>query len=361
MILGFTTFLTAVAFTTALPSSSLVLRWVVVSLGAAALVWCFRGRVRVTPGHWAGMAFLGWVSLGLLWSISPYTTEGTLFHYLMLAPFFVVAAEAKDLTPAWFGFVAGVTVSALLAVAQFFGYGVFDGGGQAWNAVSGLFANKNALAITALLALIMALYHRWWLYAIPLSFAVVQPMSRSVLLAACVVAAWVVARRLRHGWVYGAAALGAVLCWLAVDSDQAYRLVSLNTRSAILQLELANLRWLGWGPGTFGEVLPMYQDGHNEFLQLVFECGVGAAFFFALLIYALGAKAELERVILIAILVDSVFNFPLHQPTVLLACCLAAGRLCGVRHRASLAQHGRGVAGAGSVPRGRARTAAGHL
>ena len=362
------TFLTTIAYVPGVPGGLTVLRWAIIALGAAWAVWSL-SRPRPSLAHYLGLAFLAYVAASISWSVSPWTTTGALVNYAALAVLAAYAAEADESQRdrLWAGFVYGVALSGALALLQRFGLLVYaEGAGQ--NAVSGLFENKNLLAETSLVALVAAVYttraaRDLWVFP-ALLFGTIEPSSRTVWFALGLWLAVEFVRRSRDGVIAALALpviLSPLLIWLAFDTEHLYRIVSLNSRLAMWQLELHNLRWFGWGLGTFGEILPMYRDGHDDWLQYVFELGLGALPLFGVLAYAWRAKWRREHGILLVLGADALFNFPCQQPTTLLALALAAGTLCGVRRDERAAAPGGHRASDGRVVVRANFGAAGHL
>lgn len=327
------TFLATVAYVPGVPGGLTVLRWAILAAGAACAVLALSPR-RPNPGEWAGLLFLAYVAASIGWSVSPWTTTGALLHYLALGALFAYAART-DLGRWWDGYVWGMAVSGAVALAQTFGWLVYaEGHGQ--NAVSGLFENKNLLAECAAVAVVVAFYRRQWLALPFVLFAALEPASRTVWLALGLWGGVELVRRSRDGvllWLALPALLSPLVIWGYFDAERLGRLVSLNSRLAMYQLELHNLRWFGWGLGTFGEILPMYRDGHDDWLQYVFELGLGAAPLFYALAWGWRAKWRGEHGVLLVLGADALFNFPCQQPVTLLALALAAGGLCGARAR----------------------------
>lgn len=320
-----------------LPSGFYLPRWSILVVGSVCLLWAIR-TPRLGFGHWCFLAYIGWSALGLFWSISPLDTLQSIFLWLVMGAVFLAASQTEDMRLPWVGFIAGMAVNTAIAAMQY-DQGWFDfTKGNTAGLVVGTFLNKNILASLCVLALVPAVRYRWW-GAVPLmAFFALQPESRTAYLMLAVVAAGLLRPYLSGRWFWstGIAMFTVVAVWAVVDLTSFGRLISLNTRLAIWQIELANMTWLGWGLGTFPHLLPMYDYGHNEYLQVVFESGIGAVFLAAMLVYALGAKAEVENVIVAALLVECIFSFPLRVVPSFLVLAVASGYLCGCRDRARL-------------------------
>jgi len=365
MLLAALTFLTTVLVVPGLPNGFYMPRWVVLGCGAAVLLFLVP-RIRMGFGHWCGVAFLTWTAVSIHWSVSPYDTIQHLLLWSIMGAVFCIAAEADDLKPAWAGFVAGMVVTAGFAISQeLWRIPNFARGGNG-NIVAGLFINKNIMASLAVMALVPAIAYRWWLAVPFLGFVAIQPQSRTAyLMMAIAGAAWLMMRATPRGrWIAAAISFCIVIGTVGlvyIDTDQWHRLISLNTRLAIWQIEVENTHALGWGLGTFQHLLPMYEFGHSEYFQLPFESGIGAIFIAALVVYALGSKAEIERVVFIAFLVECLLSFPFRIPTSFMVAALAAGHLCGHRLRHDVRSRASGVEGLPNLPRRRSDVTAGSL
>lgn len=335
MRLAILTALVAVAFVPGLPSASTAPRWAVLLIGIPLLL-ISGARILMTPAHWFGLAFVAFCGASLLWSPVPASTLGDLFHLLVLAGAFVLGAQASDREwgKVWDWLAIGVSVSAPIAIAQALGWDGVETVSRP--PIAGLFLSKAFLAQAGMVALIPAIYRRrWWFVPGPL-VCVVLPLARETIVVAAVVISLVLLARVRIRTA--AAAIGALLCAVAffllvIDIQDFYRLESLNNRLVMWQFSLANLTPFGWGLGVYGDLLPIFEFAHNEPIHFAFELGIGSAFLWAAVIYSLGARIELERLVLVAILVMCCFTFPLHMPLTAFMAALVAGRLADHRYR----------------------------
>jgi len=217
-------------------------------------------------------------------------------------------------------FAAGVSISGLLAVYQ------WQGGDWVPQAVSpaGLFVNKNYLGEAAVLALVaMGMIRqkylpvssfRAWLVVGCLT-AVVLSTSRASWLALFVAGVLVTFRpwtRLRTLLVFGL--FGVLIIVMAEYGG----LNSMAQRLELWRSGVLEFRWFGAG----APLEPL----HNEFLQVVYELGLGAA-------VPLGAgwfvayrnPGALPFVVAVAII--ATFGFPLHMPATAWFIAVIAGHL----------------------------------
>lgn len=344
MGLALVVFLTAIAYLPGIASAATAPRWAVLSIGMTALL-CGVARCRMSPAHYLGLAFMLYAWATIAWSDQPLSSIGYAWQLTALAAAFVVAAEIPDVAwgRVWDALAIGVSLSAPVAIAQVFGW---DG----VQAVSqppyvGLFLSKAFLAQAGAIALIPALLRRRWLLAVGPAICIALPMARESLVVAgvcLVVWAWPrVARagRLRMGclWALIAAAL-------AFDLLNPWREASAMNRVVMSHVALANLSWFGHGADSFGDTYTLFEYVHNEFIQFAYDFGLGSLLLWGAVVYALGAKLETERLVLVALLVMCGFTFPLHMPLTALAFALVTGRLAGYRYRSRNAELAGGVA-----------------
>ncbi len=106
---------------------------------------------------------LGWMVLGLLWSVSPWDTLGCIVHWSALGVLFLWAMQQRDLTTMWIAFILGVTVSVPFVLLQNFGYHpVQDLARFGFEPLAGLFLLNNLVAELGALAVIVAYYRSWY-------------------------------------------------------------------------------------------------------------------------------------------------------------------------------------------------------
>jgi hypothetical protein len=115
----------------------------------------------------------------------------------------------------------------------------------------------------------------------------------------------------------------------------------LAERAAIWHSAWDGRTFWGWGTGSFWSVYPHFdlrigatanpEQAHNEFLTVLFELGVPGLVAFLAFCATLMGPLDTPRLILIALLVESCFAFPLHMPVSAFLGMVAAGY--GVRSR----------------------------
>lgn len=345
MMLALLTFMVCVAYLPGIPSAASAPRMWVIAMGAATLLMGVR-RIRATPGHWLGVALIGYCAATTYWGFSTYDEVGAIAQLLFLAGVFCLGAEAKTLRPCYIALALGVSVSSVFAIAQTVGLEPIVTLPNA--GAPGLFLNRDSQAELAAVSVIGLSGMITPLLAGPLIVLMLVTSRGAFLGLAAGFASWLYFQgyvRPRHLITM---ALAAALL-VGLDSYFVpWRINSLDGRFEMWNWAAANMTWFGWGWGDFGTVFSAFDYAHNEFIQAAFELGVGSLLLWAVFAYALGGPLAIERSILIAILVEGVVGFPLHTPTTAFMAALVAGRLCGARYRVRLLEREIGAAdGAG--------------
>jgi len=106
-------------------------------------------------------------------------------------------------------------------------------------------------------------------------------------------------------------------------------------RLQIWKVTWLNLSLLGHGAGSFEGLIFMSSPtnllhpeyAHNDFLQLAFEFGLGAAIPVGILLLALRQVSSPEWPILATALFMATFSFPLYMPVTAFIAALCTGRL----------------------------------
>lgn len=330
---GIIGFLSAVAFIPELSGGASLGRYAVI---ACLIPLAMIGKtIPIHFGHLLGLIAL----LGAGMTIGSSAFDAFSFWKLAaLALVFVYGSTLQDLKPIAMGMILGIAVSGILTWFQKFGLSPVD------QVISpaGLFMNKNLLAEAGVVTTILAIaYRQWALTALTLSAALL-PMSRGAILGLIAAGiAWVWSRNKTAGIIL---ALGIIT--LAVGAFAfGYRLETVDHRMAIWADAAQNLKWFGNGWGSFYVQFPSTAEftnvlfqrpehAHNDFLELIYDLGLISVPFFLLFGYILIQAEELERLILLSILVMGAFGFPLYAPFTGFAFALVAGHVA--RRGASL-------------------------
>lgn len=335
------TFLVGVAYLPGVMSAAAVGRWTVAACGVALLLWTI--RIKPGPGHWWGLAFLGWCAASMLWTASMEDTAGSLLQLAVLAGAFCIGAETRDIRPCLIAVGCAALVSALFVVTQAGGvHPVYAAPAGTW---PGLFLNRDTGAEFAAAALVAMIGLRRWELVPGAAVAALLPGSRGAVLALVAAAAcWAWTQYPRERGRVLTVAIGAVAVLAGAQLMDGSRLASLLERVAIWQVTALNLSPIGWGLGTYASLLPAFEYAHNEPLHFVFELGGGAVLLACLLAQSLREPEPCARAVLVAILAAALVGFPLHAPATAFLAAVLAGHLCGVRDRRLAAERDRRTA-----------------
>lgn len=326
------------AYVPGIPSAAVTPRWTGVAVIAALGTWTI-SAVRMTPGHWFGLALIVWALIGLMWSASPVDSVGAILQLMILAMVFCLAADHQDLGRAWLAFVIGANVNAAVVVAQWAtGHdlvSVFPGGGY-----PGLFFNRDMASEVLALGVVVAICQRLW-WAVPGSAAgLLIAGGRGASITLMIMGVVWIWRRRSAWWLL---AYVPLIVWAAgVAATMSINTPSLIHRLEIWKVTIDNLTLAGWGIGTFAELLPEYEYAHSEPLHLAFELGVGSVFAIMVFVDGLVRGNDVTcKMALAAVAGFAAVSFPLHMPATAVIAAMCAGHLCGSGHRLRAAQPAR--------------------
>jgi hypothetical protein len=315
--------LVAVAYWPGIAGAATTPRWAVLAL---MVPWLLH-RQTINAVHVAGVAFIAWAALSLLWSASPQDGIGSLFILGLLAMCLWLGGEIHDLRPVYIWAGLGLCVSSAAAVLQAAGFHPVLTNTDALP--SGLFVNANFMAEAAALIVVALVAERvWWL--IPgLLPALILPQSRTAMLA-CGVGLMVNYRR--HTWVMGGVAVAAVafMAWYAQT-----KWGSTSDRLMIWQSALNGVTLFGHGIGSFWTTFPQFdlrinpaaipEYAHNELLHIAFELGIVGVVLACVFGLTLIGPLDTSRLVLIAVAVEACFEFPTKVPVTGFIAMVAAG------------------------------------
>jgi hypothetical protein len=316
-------FVVTVACLSPLPDGSVGARWAVLSVGVPLLL-CY------APTHCVmiALAVVAWPAVTLAWSPDPLVGVELWWHFLLLAA--VVAIAPVNMRPVYLAIGIGLAINSAVVVQQLGGAEPVEH--LAGMNATGLFFNKNqqndfvALATIGLLSVGPV---GWALAAVAALPLTVAPLSRAPLMALCSAGAAAAGRRwpllIPAGVVLAA---GLLLAFVGMPG----RLVS-NAQRAQTWLDMAgNLTFFGHGLGSFQWAYPEMEYAHSDMLQIVYELGApGIAAMIAGICYILWSGPGIERLVVLAFMVEGLFDFVLYQPATGFLAALAAGHILRVR------------------------------
>ncbi len=292
--------------------------WAVLSIVLPFTLW---KPVVMTSFHWVGLGFLAYALSGL--ALYP-TLDGVweLWLLAILALAFRWGSAQVSLVPLWKGLAIGVSVSSAIACAQALGYHPV----LQYRGPAGLFYNSSVLGEASVLVIIALITERLWWYIPSLLPGLILSESRSVGLILIAVGIASLGRRLALLSLFLAAVV--ILAMIFRPDTDAFRF-------SLWYEVIANLSLFGSGPGSMANFYLHYNDyiyhpeyAHNEFLDLLFQFGVGALpLFWLALRLALDNSDAREWPIYAAFLVMAIFSFPLHVPVLALVGAVCAGQL----------------------------------
>lgn len=297
--------------------------WAVLSLSLPALaLW---STVRLTVFHWAFFLWAAIVTISIAWSLNRWDAVWGWWQVILFVLAFYYASSKFTLERLFVGFGIGANLSALVAIAQAYGYHPVMVNEQN---IAGLYYNSMyAGEIFAVTILGLGLYHRWRLIPLPL---VALFLSHSH-------AGWIglgiglVVSRFRYPLLLaiGAALAAAIFTYHFRPSDA--------ERLQVWYAALTNLTLFGHGPGSFlslwyprdASTLIFPEYAHNDALQLVFEYGALALIPLGALLALAIRSTSREWPIYIAILFMGLVSFPLYTPILAFFGASVAGVLAG--------------------------------
>jgi len=311
-----------------LPSGATVPRWAFLSLVCAGLL------CRIEFKLWP-MILCAYLLL-MAWR-GPIGFEAAFitWHFLLFIIVYCYAQGLVDLRKVTIGVALGMAINSIAVIAQVRGWQMIPQTAP----LGGIFYNRNIASETAAMALALVVgYRMWWL--IPGLLPTLYFGSRAPLAALAAVALLAFWQRSRIGAASVAAVVGAIFF---LDGQFKDHLIDLDQRFGVWKDLLPGLTFFGRGLGSFIVDYPALQTGtlslnlrfenaHNDFLQVIYELGIGGA----VLICGLGYR--MARVpfapawwALLVFLLEATLGFPLYEPVTgaLAACC--AGYLFGRR------------------------------
>lgn len=333
MTLAATILLTLVAYLPMATSATTVGRWAVLALCASFMLVRMRTLPIFGRSHAWGLALLCWMALGLMWSVSPLDTTGSLIHWIVLAVVFTWATQEKhDQNLALAALVLGLIPSLIVAVAEISGHVLVD----AEASPAGLLLNRNSLGEIAAVALIWSVAaRRYALALVPLALVLLSGSRGAALACACGGLYWLWAGGQRRRAAL--ATLGFAVCVIA------YVVLTRNVESWLIRAEIwlfavANFTFLGSGLDTFATFAPGFGYVHNDYVQFVFELGIGAALAIPILWRAFSGARSPESAALAALLGAALVSYPTQYPVGAMLLVVLAGLRCGAADRARVSE-----------------------
>ncbi len=284
-------------------------RWWAIAIGMG-MVCPIRGWRRLSPPI---TILLLLSSLSIFLSIRNPVALGEAIHWLLLGMAFLWGTSLKDFRPIICGFSIGLLVNSIIAIFQYFGW---DGISE-WQSAGpgGLFYNREVLAELA------APIFVWGAVAastptilcsiIPL-FLCHSRVAIITIFTGCLF--------MHLKWWSRAAILGIGIVIIGIISIENYKYFSLFDRLDTWKLALSELSFFGKGLAYWELQHPESHYVHSDVLQLMVEVGIIPTLpilFLPILIIWKSRHAQIAPeyfAIAVALLLEMVISFPLHQP-----------------------------------------------
>lgn len=284
----------------------------------AATLW--RGGT-FSPLHLLLSLFCAWACVSALFVDGP-NALWRLWQLALFALAFHLGSTLTSLRLVWIGLAIGGSISSAVAVAQWFwpngpvmGFSIVAPAGLHYNPImQGMILSVIAMALAS---------EGLWLWCLPLLPGILLSQSRGALFVSVAGAMLCKVRQPLLALCFGlATVLYVTLQWSSHDVE----------RMQIWSATFHNLSWLGAGTGSFTDLWIAYpgfvshpEFVHNDFLQLLYEHGVGSIFLLAILAAALALPNLRSWPPAAAIAIFSCFTFPLYSPITAFALALCAG------------------------------------
>ena len=314
-------------------------RWALLSC-VTPIVLLFR-PTPWTTAHVVGLVFVLWCGITLLWTPNLAFGLNAYWQIILMAVVFALGSSTVTLRPVLIALGIGFGLNSALVLMQGlywdpFKYLVTPGNPS----IVGTYINGNLLAECAALTFIGCTAHRLWWTLPGLVPSIIQPWTngtpRAPLLAlgaALVVYVW----RWRPLWAVHLGTLGIGI-GLVVIGGQGHN-DSLGQRLSMWQDTIHGLTFWGHGIGSFYLTFPEYADhfntlvsrpenAHNDYLEYIYELGVGSVLLVYLVGIGLRTTRQAELYMLVGALVLSALGFPLHMPVGQFMAALILGAAC---------------------------------
>lgn len=303
-----------ICFVPGYTGASVQTQWALLSLALPILLW--RPWPKPTGLHYLGAFFIAYAFISLDWAIHPEDAVGGLWLVVIWTLSFQLGFMTLDPTQLWKGLSTGLSINAIVALTQWFGFAPVEVSNP--GNIAGLLFNPTLLSVTSALVIIACIESRLWLWTSGPFVCLTLSGSHGGWFLLAVAAA----SKVRLSLVPILIALGtALFIYLDRSSDR--------ERLEIWGVALKGLTLRGWSVNSFVDVYyisPLRavhpEFVHNDYLQLAFEFGI-----IAIIPIALLALAYIWRpsAMVIGIATLGGFYFPLYAPITAFLACFAVG------------------------------------
>lgn len=329
-------FLVTVAYIPGWTGAAIPTGWAFMSV---TLPWANWKRIDMTLFHWLGLAFLTYACVSVAWAPRTDDAINELWHWTVIGLAFVLGARLKDLRGFWKGMAIGVTVSSMIAIAQWFAGPTHQFlPNSNWAKPPGLFYNDavaGAVAAIVIVGLVSELMWKWVPGCLPL---LLLSQSRGAWVALIGTAAAVLMNSL-ISWrdrifFAGMLLLPALLWWYYFHGG------SDPIRWVIWQAIGTHLNWSGSGAGSTMSIFLLtnqifhIEHAHNDYLQLIFEYGIGTVPLILFAYLLLEHRHATTWPAYVCCLILSVYFWTLESPVTAFPFAIVAGALARDLHMA---------------------------
>ncbi len=271
---------------------------------------------------WGIAGVLAYAAGSMAWSPSPIDGAPVLIHLAIIALALCLGAAVDTLDGAFKGVCCGLAVNAAVAAGQHLGWNYFV---SESTLPAGLMLNRNMLAELVAPALVWVVVSRHWRWvALPVPALLLAPDRAAVLALGLALIVWL-SRYSRLALLALPVLAGAISAAVLVSPHDVWE------RLEIWQAAWSGLTIAGAGLNGFAELYPHWGYVHNDALQLAFDLGLGGLPIAALVIIALWGELNAERLVLLALVVESAVSFILYIPPTGFIAGLVVGRLVALR------------------------------
>jgi len=315
--------LISVAFVPGWTGAAIPTGWAAMSF---LLPWVMLKDVTMTSFHYLGLTFLAYAALSLAWTSVPLDGIGELWHWSLIALAFMWASRQERLTPFWKGLAIGCGISSVVAIGQWIGVDTIltlD-----WNKPAGLFYNNAIAGSTAAITVVGLMSVGLWRW-VPLTFPLLL-LSHSRGAWVALAGTWAVvafnAFKGKEKLVFAAilAAIAAVAYYFLQGASDSLRL-------AVWSHVAQHLSIFGAGVGSATNIYMFTPNeifhidhAHNDYLNLLYEYGLGALPLFALALWLVEQTDEYAWPPLVCCLILSLYYWTLEAPTTAFAFAVVA-------------------------------------
>lgn len=336
MLAGLLSFVFSVIYSPGIASAATTPKWAFLSIAVPVAI-LLRRTSKVTLAHVLIASLVLYAIVSLAWTTVFFDGINVTWKLILFTGLVWIGAEVKSIRSMLVGASLALWINSIVVIAQVHG----------WHGIpevvspGGLFLNKNMGAEFAVLILVGLICERIW-WPIPgLMPSIIYVMfpngpARGAWLALGIVCiGWVGSKFPRIVTVLLGLGLTAIAGHYILSYDS-----SVSQRMDIWADTVSGFKTWGNGIGSFYVDYPHYathmdtlkerpDHAHNDFLELVFELGIGSLLAVAFFLSVYRVRLATERSIVLAFLVESCFGFPLAMPATFAAFAFSAGRLAG--------------------------------